>query len=187
MKSSRLTLDIISILTSVFASLFFVFPIWHFTSTTTYDGDTTLLTTNKVNLFDRESLKIISELYKTHDKDINPIFAYIFEYMSLVTISLVLIFTFFTLLSMSKKLNTSNKLFKISKIISIAIVISSIISLVSALIFTTLSEQIITQNSLLTYKLSINITSGIFIFSIFTIFSGFVGFIANNIKSNEID
>ena len=187
MKNRRLTLDIISILTSVFASLFFLFPIWHFTSSTTYDNDTTILTTNKVNLFDRESINIISDLYKTHDKSINPIFAYIFEIMSLVTILFVVIFTFFTLLSMTKKFLNSTKVFKISQIISILIVISSIISLISALIFTTQSEQTITQNSLLTYKLSINITSGIYIFTIFTIFSGLVGFVANNIKSNETD
>ena len=187
MRSRRLILDIISILTSVFASVFFLFPIWHFTSSTTYDNDTTILTTNKVNLFDRESLKIVSELYKTHNEDINLIFAYAFEMLSLITISLVFIFTILTLISMSKKLANSIKLFKLSKIICVSIVVSSIISLISALIFTTLSEKIITQTPLLTYKLSINITSGIFIFVIFTIFSGILGFIANNIKSTEID
>jgi hypothetical protein len=87
MKNRRLTLDVISILTSFFASIFFVFPIWHFTSTTTHDDKTTILTTNKVHLFDKASLNLISDVYKTHNKSIDPFFAHAFEIMSAFWVS----------------------------------------------------------------------------------------------------
>lgn len=187
MKNSRLVLNIISMVANVLASLVFMLPVWYFSNTTTISSTTSSLTTSTINIFDYNKLNQIAETYTEYGKSLNLTFSKIFLICAIFTIVVALIFIILTLSTMIKRLPTYNKLAKTCEYLSIAIAICALISLIMSIIFTSQSTCTIISTGDLTYTLSFNITSGIYLFTIFEIAAGICGYIANNIKEDNIN
>ena len=185
MKRSRLTLDIIGIIVSFLASVVFYLPVCYFTSTTTINDQTNILIKTKARIFEVDTIENITTTYSSYNHTLNLTFSYIFQLLSIATMLLELVFIILTIISISQKYDHSIKLFKTSKIVSILIIVSALLSLVSALIFTEKSTITLVDNTNIHSTLSIDITSGIYLFIIFTIFSGISGYVANNMTINN--
>lgn len=186
MNAKRLVLNILSALLSISGAIIFIVPIWYFAETTITNNDApTTLTTHTINMFDNTTLNKVQETYSIYNHKLNLTFASIFEILVLITFSLAAISLILTLLTGFKKIRNCHKYILVCKAFSIMTIISSLISLISAFIFTSSSVETIAQTNEIEYTLSINITTGIYLFTILEIAAGISNLLSHNLITNN--
>jgi hypothetical protein len=159
-------------------------PVWYFAHTVTIDEITTSLDTYTIHIFDYNKLNEVRNYYQMYGKSFDLTLSKIFLIFAIVTMISSLNFVILTILTLVKRLPTYNKLPRTCKVFSCINGCLALISLIIALIFSITSTSIIADTDEATYTLSINITTGIYLFIIFEIAGAISGYIGNDIKDD---
>lgn len=178
MNAKRVVLSIISGLFALSGAIIFLVPIWYFADTIiTNNNKSNTLVTYTINIFDESNMKDIISHYNMYDLDLNIIFSKIFETLVLLTLFIAAISLILTILSFIRKLQKSEKYIKVCKIFSISTSVCALLALTCAFAFTSQSVTELAYTSEITNILSINITTGIYLFVTFEIAAGICNFL----------
>ena len=109
----------------------------------------------------------------------------VLNYITIFVVLVAAISLILTLLTGFKKIRNCHKYILVCKAFSIMTIISSLISLISAFIFTSSSVETIAQTNEIEYTLSINITTGIYLFTILEIAAGISNLLSHNLITNN--
>ena len=172
MKNRKIILTIISILITLSSGVIFFLPTWYFTYTTTSNETTSLLTNKYINLLEFDALKQVENMYSNLSLELPSIFSSVFIILVGLTLLSSLIMIIINMISLFKSLSP-----KITKLFPVISIILSILTITVALIFAHKSTQTNSENIL-----TINITIGVYLFTILQVSGNACAYITNNLK-----
>lgn len=172
MKNRKIILTIISVLITLSSCVVFILPTWYFSHTIVTNDSSSLLTHKYINLLDYKIINEVEVFYNSFYIKLPTIYNLIFLIGISLTLVSSLINIIISIISLRKTLNT-----KITKTIPIISIILATITLTISLIFSHESTQTINND-----VLSINITIGIYLFTIFQVSGNACSYITHNLK-----
>lgn len=172
MKNRKIILTIISVLITLSSCVVFILPTWYFSHTIVTNDSSSLLTHKYINLLDYKIINEVEVFYNSFYIKLPTIYNLIFLIGISLTLVSSLINIIISIISLRKTLNT-----KITKTIPIISIILATITLTISLIFSHESTQTINND-----VLSINITIGIYLFTILQVSGNACSYITHNLK-----
>lgn len=178
MKGPKLVSNIISICLHFSAIFSFLLPIWYFSKTPLINSESAATVTRYIDIFSYNNFQDIQINYQQLGLHLNTFLSYAFIVFVAITILSSFIYTIIIIFSFSEK---SKKYKNIPHYINIFIystITLSFITLIIALVF----SKITTHESDLGYSISINLSTGTYLFFAIQLAGSLLGFVANNNK-----
>lgn len=184
MKNSRLAPSMMGIFFNICSFLILALPVWYFSDAHVLkDAGIETLNENKIliHIFEHQKIDEIANIYKSFDNILELDMLDIFNVSIIVSLCFSIFLILILLIAVLKNVPNDGKLLAFAKFISIINLLFTITSLVLALIFTSNSEITLIDNHTETQTLSMNLSSGIYLFVIFNMASAFCGLVSPNL------
>lgn len=182
MRSRRLTLNIISMVACVLVTLIFFLPTWYFSNITITNDVTTTVIDYTAKIYDFSTLRHIMDNYLIHGYTFDLFFTKIYLAIVILTLICSIVFIAFTSISIKKRFYSNNKLRRTCKILATLLGSFAILSFIISMIFVHINEFTAVKTEELVHILSINISSGVYLFTMLETCAAVCGFIANSYK-----
>ena len=184
MKNSRLAPSLMGIFFNICSFLILALPVWYFSDAHVLKETGEEITNEKqilIRIFEHNKIDNIATIYKSYDNILELNMLNVFNTSIIISLCLSVFLIAILITAVVKNVPNNGKLLGFAKFISIVILAFTITSLVLALIFTSNSEVTLIDNHNEIQTLSMNLSSGIYLFVIFNMASAFCGLVSPNL------